>query len=88
MKKVRIALLTIINLMGLGVVAAWCYLLSTLCSSPSTINEATKNTVDYNCHGTVVFITPFQSAQLHWLLLPLLILVTVGYVVRKWQPPN
>ncbi len=88
MKKVRIALLRIINLTGIGIVAAWYYLLSTLCSSPRTINEATKNTVYYNCHGTVVFITPIQSLQLHWLLLPLLIIILAGYVVRMWQPPN
>ncbi|WP_158881823.1 hypothetical protein [Rhodanobacter sp. L36] len=88
MKKVRVALLAIINVMGVGIVAAWCYLLSTLCYSPRTINEATKNTVDYNCHGTVVFITPFQNLQLHWLMLPLLIVTLAGFVVRMWQPPN
>lgn len=52
----------------------WIFLLSNICSSPRLPVTATGNTISYNCHGTVVFITVVQYVLLMFLI-PLAILV-------------
>ena len=59
-------------------VAVWWVLLGTICSEPWEPNVTTHHTVPYNCHGTVVFITPLRSALLHWLI-PVFVLMGVAW---------
>ena len=63
-------------LMACLFVGAWWILLGTLCQAPSAPVAATGNVIQYNCHGSVVFITPFQNRLLHWLIPALFV---VGY---------
>ena len=49
-------------------IAVWWILLGTICSEPLESNVTTHHTVPYNCHGTIVFITPLRSALLQWLI--------------------
>jgi hypothetical protein len=58
----------------IGGVAVWWVLLGTICSEPRESNVTTHHTVPYNCHGTVVFITPLRSALLQWLIPGLLLI--------------
>jgi ABC-type microcin C transport system permease subunit YejB len=64
----------VIILLGL-----WILLLSTICSSPRSPVAATGNTIPYNCHGSIVFITSAQHAFLIWLI-PALVLTGIGGV--------
>ena len=65
---------------------AWWFLLSTICNSPAAASSLTQNTVAYNCHGSFVFITPFQDSVLDWGWVPFIALIFVGNLVRKWRP--
>jgi uncharacterized membrane protein YfcA len=58
---------------GMGV---WWILLGTICQAPSIPVAATGNVVQYNCHGSHVFITQFQNLLLHWLIPAMFV---VGY---------
>ena len=51
---------------ALATLAAWAYLLSTLCSNPRA--PADQHVVPYNCHGMTVFISPLDETMLHWLI--------------------
>jgi len=52
----------------LASLVAWFILLSTICSNPRTPMPETQHIVTYNCHGMTVFISPLESAMLHWLI--------------------
>lgn len=86
MKLFRRVLLVIIMTLLAMVIAVWWHLLDGLCASPLVPDLSTGNTIAYNCHGSVVYITEFQEALLHWLIPGAFLLILVGYVVRKWQP--
>ena len=86
MKLLRKIILGFIIAAALGLVAEWWFLLGTICSSPTAANPQTENTILYNCHGSVVFITTVQDALLHWLIPVLFILALSGNLVRKWKP--
>ena len=72
--KFALCLLTVCAAAGVGV---WWILLGTICRAPSAPDAATGNVVQYNCHGSLVYITQFQSRLLHWLIPALFI---VGYL--------
>ena len=74
--KLAVLLLTVCMVAGVGI---WWILLGTICQEPSAPVAATGNVVQYNCHGSVVFITQFQNLLLHWLIPTLFV---VGYF---WQ---
>jgi hypothetical protein len=57
-----------------ALVVLWVLVLTTLCASPLLPNPSTGNTISYNCHGTIVYITPFRHAVLIWLI-PVLVLI-------------
>jgi hypothetical protein len=86
LKMFRKALLVTIMTLLVLVVAVWWYLLGDLCTSPSAPNVFTRNTIPYNCHGSVVYISPLQQGLLHWLIPLGCVLVLAGHAVRKWQP--
>lgn len=73
--KILEAVLMTCLIAGVGV---WWSLLGTICSEPREPNVMTHHTVVYNCHGTVVFITPLRSALVQWLI-PALLLVGVAW---------
>jgi len=61
----------------------WVLLLSTICSSPRFPVAATGNTVSYNCHGSIVFITSLQHALLMWLIPALVVAGVCGIAATK-----
>ena len=48
--------------------AAWAFLLTTLCSNPRTPMPEAKHVIAYSCHGMTVFISPLQQAMRDWLI--------------------
>lgn len=55
---------------AIGVVAsmaAWFYLMTTICSNPRAPVPETQHVIPYNCHGMKVFLSPWQDLLLHWL---------------------
>ncbi|MEO7206538.1 MAG: hypothetical protein ABI145_07080 [Steroidobacteraceae bacterium] len=86
--KLALSLLMVSALAGMSV---WWILLGTICRAPSTPIAATGNVIQYNCHGSVVFITQFQSRLLHWLIPALFIVAYFGQLLirrrqRELQP--
>ena len=86
MKTLRKVLLGTIFAALLVNIAAWWALLGNICSSPHAVQEATQNTVTYNCHGSIVFITPRQQFQLRWSVPVGFLLILALQVLKKWQP--
>ncbi len=86
MKLIRRALLFVVMAAAFACVGVWTLLLRTICSSPNVANAATESTISYNCHGLIVFITPFQDFLLHWLNPFVCVLLVLCYFVHKWQP--
>ena len=84
MQKVLLAI--IFGLIA-AAVAVWWVLLGSICSEPSTPNIATQHIVPYNCHGSIVFITPLQDGILHWLVPIGFALVLVAHAIRKHRNP-
>ena len=66
-----------------SVVAAWWSLMGTICSAPTVASPTTDNTVPYNCHGAIVFITPLQEGLRAWLVPVGFLFVVLAYVARK-----
>jgi hypothetical protein len=62
---------------------AWVFLLSTVCSSPRLPDVATRHTISYNCHGSIVFITSFQYALLMFLIPGLVVAGVSGRAAAK-----
>jgi hypothetical protein len=85
-KLLRKVLLAVTMCVLAAMVLAWWFLLNTICTSPAVANALTQNTVPYNCHGSITFITPFQDAMLHWSWVPFVALLFAGNLLRKWQP--
>jgi hypothetical protein len=48
--------------------AAWAFLLTTICSNPRTPIPETQHVIAYNCHGMTVFISHLEDWMLHWLI--------------------
>jgi len=65
------------------IVVTWIGLLGTICSAPLSASPKTNNTVPYNCHGTIVFITPLQEGLKTWLIPALFLLGLVIHVAKK-----
>ena len=65
------------------IVVAWAGLMGTLCSAPQTVSPKTGNTVPYNCHGTIVFITPLQDGLKTWLIPAAVLFAILGNVAKK-----
>lgn len=61
----------------------WLYLLGTICDEPRTPNALTGHVIQYNCHGTNVYITHIQDALLSWLVPALAFLILIGGAIRK-----
>jgi hypothetical protein len=85
-KLLRKVLLSVIMCILATMTLAWGFLLSTICNSPAVANPLTQNTVPYNCHGSILFISPFKDAILDWGWVPFVALIFVGNLLRKWQP--
>ena len=85
-KVFRKALLGVIITVLIIIVVLWWYVLSGLCASPSNPNVATQNTIAFNCHGSIVYITPLEQALLHWLIPGGFLVILAGHLVRRWQP--
>jgi hypothetical protein len=62
-------------------VAVWFLLLGTICSSPQSPDAA--NSITYNCHGSIVYITEFQHLLLTWLIPVLVVVGAAGVAVKK-----
>src|SRR6185437_8869120 len=62
--------------------AMWWLLLGTFCSEPWQSNVTTHHTVPFNCHGTLVFITPLRSTLLDWLM-PVFLVVGVAWTAAR-----
>jgi hypothetical protein len=62
---------------------AWFILLGTICSEPNAPIAATGNTIQYNCHGHMVYITPLQDGLLHWLIPAMLVAGLLWKLVKK-----
>jgi hypothetical protein len=60
----------------------WFVLLGTICSEPKAPVVATNHIIQYNCHGSIVYITPFQDALLNWLV-PAMLLVGLLWQAAK-----
>ena len=86
MKILRRVLLFLIMFLVVLVVAIWWHLLDGLCVSPSVPNFSTRNTIPYNCHGSIVYLSPVQNVLLDWLIPILFMLIAAGHFVRKWKP--
>ena len=65
-------------------VLAWWILMLTICRAPSVPNTATKNIVEYHCHGSTLYITPLQEKLLYGLVPGTLVVAFVADKVRKW----
>jgi hypothetical protein len=65
----------------------WIYLLSTICASPPAPNASAGNTIAYNCHGTVVFISRTQNIGLFGLIPALVVAGLCGQAARKRAGP-
>jgi len=50
------------------IMGMWWVVLGTVCSEPAEPSVTTHHMIPFNCHGTVVFITPLRSALLTWLM--------------------
>jgi hypothetical protein len=61
----------------------WFVLLGTICSEPRVPVAATNHTMQYNCHGNIVYITPLQNALLHWLVPAMFIVMLLLQAVKK-----
>jgi hypothetical protein len=70
-EKILMACLAVIMVM-------WWGALGTVCSEPAEQNVATRHVISFNCHGTVVFITPLRSALLTWLM-PMFLVVGLAW---------
>lgn len=68
--------------LGVGMLA-WFVLLGTICSEPKAPVIATNHAIQYNCHGSIVYITPFQDALLHWLIPIMLLVMLLWKAVKK-----
>jgi hypothetical protein len=76
---------------ALACISAWFLLLFDICSNPRQPEAATQHTIPYGCHGTTVYLTPFQQAQLEWLgpvglLFILLVIVSFAIAAHKAHP--
>jgi hypothetical protein len=78
--KLAIWLLTACAVAGVGV---WWILLGTICQAPSTPVAATGNLIQYNCHGSIVYITRFQTRLLHWLIPALFVIAYFGQFIFR-----
>ena len=63
--------------------AVWWVLLGTICQAPSSPVAATGNLIQYNCHGSVVYITQLQSRLLHWLIPALFVIAYFGQLLIR-----
>jgi len=89
MKALRKILLAAILAPLLAAVLAWWALLGNICSSPQAANDSTQNTIPYNCHGSTVFITPLQNAQLRWSIpISFLLILAARAVQNGSRQPN
>jgi hypothetical protein len=78
--KVVVCLLMACAIAGVGV---WWILLATICRAPSVAVAATGNLIQYNCHGSVVYITKFQNGLLHWLIPALFVIGYFGQLLVR-----
>jgi hypothetical protein len=62
-------------------IAAWFILLGTICSSPRSPDAA--NSITYNCHGSIVYITQLQNLLLTWLIPVLFAMGFLSVAVAK-----
>ena len=62
--------------------AIWLFLLGTICASPTQQNPTTNYVIEYNCHGTIVFIQPIQNFLLRWLIPILFLVMAAGAFAR------
>ena len=83
MKRTWKILETVLMTCLIADVGVWWVLLATICSEPVEPNVTTHHTVPYNCHGTVVFITPLRSGLLQWLIPGLLVVGLAWTVAHK-----
>jgi hypothetical protein len=77
------ALVWLLAASALAGTAIWWYLLSTICRSPTAPVEATGNIFQYNCHGSIVFITLLQERLLHWLIPALFVVGIFGVSLQR-----
>jgi hypothetical protein len=79
--KVTVGVLMASAFAGLAV---WWILLGTICQAPPIPVAATGNLIQYNCHGSVVYITQVQSQLLHWLIPALFVIAYFGqWIIRR-----
>ena len=74
-KKILTACLAVI--MGM-----WWLVLGTVCSEPAEPSVTSHHVIPFNCHGTVVFITPLRSALLTWLM-PMFLVVGQAWLAAQ-----
>jgi len=86
-KLVRRALLLILGAALFAGVVVWNFLFRP-CASPNSPNPVTQNTIEFNCHGAIVFIDPFQNFLDHWLNHIVLGVLMLFFIVQKWQPTS
>ena len=72
----------------IGLIAGWSAVLGTICSEPLEPSVTTSHTIPFNCHGTVVYITPIRSALLTWLIPMCLLMGLAWKAARKLATPK
>ena len=83
MRRLNKMLLWVAYVGAFLIVVAWAGLMGTICSAPQTVSAKTDNTVPYNCHGTIVFITPLQEGLKTWLIPAAVLFAILGHVAKK-----
>ena len=64
------------------IMVTWWAVLGTVCSEPAEPSVATRHVISFNCHGTVVFITPLRSALLTWLM-PMFLVMGLAWLAAQ-----
>jgi hypothetical protein len=79
--KWKAAYYAVYGLLWLGMIT-WFVLLGTLCLGPREPNYATNQTIECDCHGTIVYIHPIQNLLLYTLM-PSIFVIWLGLLYAE-----
>jgi hypothetical protein len=81
----RKIVLGILFLLGFAGLSLWLWVTDQVCREPAQLDAVTQHIIPNNCHGKIVYITPFESDVLQWLIpLYLPILVLTSFLKKRW----
>jgi hypothetical protein len=72
-------------LLAFAGVCLWVWVGNQVCRDPAQLDAVTQHIIPNNCHGKIVYITPFERNVLQWLVpLQMSVLVLTSFLKKRW----